>query len=78
NVYTTITKKTQQAANKAVIENLHNYDMRHGYRGATKVLWTKDETPWTAEKIEEALAQETTDVDLKPAVVVAVNEKSID
>ncbi len=78
NVYTTITKKTQQAANKAVIENLHNYDMRHGYRGATKVLWKEDETPWTAEKIEEALTLEVSDVDLKPAVVVAVNEKSID
>lgn len=78
NVYTTITKNAQEAANQAVIENLHNYDMRHGYRGASKVLWTEDETPWTAEKIAATLTQESSDADLLPAVVVAVNKKSID
>tara|TARA_R110001583_G_scaffold6499_2_gene32819 strand:- start:5336 stop:7915 length:2580 start_codon:yes stop_codon:yes gene_type:complete len=78
NVYTTITKSAQEAANQAVIENLHNYDMRHGYRGASKVLWSKDQTPWAAEKIAETLAQESSEVDLLPAVVVAVNKMSID
>ena len=78
NVYTTITKKTQEAANNAVTENIYNYDMRHGYRGATKALWEAKETPWSAEKIAEALKKEPGLADLKPAVVVAVNQKSID
>ena len=78
NVYTTITTSAQTAANQAVINNLHNYDMRHGYRGASKVLWTKDQTPWTADKIANTLSQEANFGDLQPAVVVAVNTKSID
>jgi len=78
NVYTTITKKTQQAANKGVIENIYGYDMRHGYRGATKVLWKEGESAWDAQKIAASLKDQPTLADLKPAVVVAVNDKSID
>ncbi|WP_445177085.1 penicillin-binding protein 1A [Psychromonas algarum] len=78
NVYTTITKKAQEAANQAVIENLHNYDMRHGYRGASKVRWTEKETSWTPEKIARTLSSETSFADLLPAIVVAVNKQSID
>ncbi|MBF0470371.1 MAG: penicillin-binding protein 1A [Gammaproteobacteria bacterium] len=32
-VYTTIESKLQRAANAAVVENLVNYEQRHGYRG---------------------------------------------
>lgn len=32
-VYATATSELQQAAQKAVIQNLHDYDERHGYRG---------------------------------------------
>ncbi|MEL0628373.1 PBP1A family penicillin-binding protein [Psychromonas aquatilis] len=78
NVYTTITKKTQEAANKAVIDNVYGYDTRHGYRGATKVLWDPKETPWSTEKIIKTLDKAAGLADLKPAVVVAVNDKSID
>ena len=78
NVYTTITKKTQEAANKAVIENLYNYDTRHGYRGATKTLWEENDTPWTTDQIIKALSKESNIADLQAAVVVAVNKKSID
>ena len=78
NVYTTITKKAQENANQAVIENLHNYDMRHGYRGPSKVLWTEDEASWEAGKIAKTLTKEPSFADLYPAVVVAVNDQSID
>ena len=78
NVYTTITKTAQEAANQALIKNVHNYDKRHGYRGPSKVLWSESETPWEAEKIDKALSKEPSFADLTPAVVVAVNEQSID
>ncbi|MEL0657608.1 PBP1A family penicillin-binding protein [Psychromonas arctica] len=78
NVYTTVTKSDQEAANQAVIENLYNYDIRHGYRGASKVLWKEDETPWTPEKIVNTLSKENDIADLHAAVVVGVNKKSID
>ncbi|MFO6483869.1 hypothetical protein ACLBR5_05155 [Escherichia coli] len=32
-IYTTITRKAQQAAQQAVRNNVLDYDMRHGYRG---------------------------------------------
>lgn len=78
NVYTTITKPTQEAANDAVIENLHDYDMRHGYRGASKVLWTSGDTAWGTEKIVAELKDTSDFGDLQPAVVIAVNNQSID
>lgn len=78
NVYTTITKNAQEAANKAVRDNLYNYDMRHGYRGATKELWTAKQPPLSANEIASLLAKETNFYDLLPAVVMAVKEKSIE
>ncbi|MCU4675830.1 PBP1A family penicillin-binding protein [Catenovulum sp. 2E275] len=42
-VYTTVTLKSQSAALHALRENLHNYDERHGYRGAQKILWIENQ-----------------------------------
>jgi penicillin-binding protein 1A len=78
NVYTTITKPDQDAANQAVIENLHDYDMRHGYRGATKTLWKEGEPAWKTDKIVKTLSEAADFGDLEPAVVVAVNKQSIE
>ncbi|MBN0609812.1 hypothetical protein JTM17_33440, partial [Pseudomonas aeruginosa] len=36
-VYTTITRKNQQAAQQAVRNNVLDYDMRHGYRGPASI-----------------------------------------
>ncbi|MCP4325435.1 MAG: PBP1A family penicillin-binding protein, partial [Alteromonadales bacterium] len=77
NVYTTINKEAQQAANQAVITNLHNYDKRHGYRGAINVLWEAPAENWPVEKIINTLKKEPNFADLQPAVVIEVNEKSI-
>ena len=77
NVFTTINKVNQQAANKAVTENIHNYDMRHGYRGSEQTLWEKTDQPWTTEKIITHLKNQPTYEDLIPAVVIKVEEKSV-
>lgn len=39
NVYATADYETQKAAQEAVIQNLHDYDERHGYRGPIEQLW---------------------------------------
>ncbi len=78
NVYTTINKAAQQAANKALINNLHEYDQRHGYRGAEKTLWTESDESWSSAKILTHLKKQPSFADLTPAVVIAVDEQSIE
>lgn len=39
NVYATAHSHYQEAAQRAVIQNLHDYDERHGFRGPLAVLW---------------------------------------
>jgi penicillin-binding protein 1A len=77
NVYTTINKESQQAANQAVITNSHNYDKRHGYRGAIDVFWEAPADNWSTETILKRLKKEPSFADLQPAVVIKVNEQSI-
>ncbi len=38
-IYTTVIRKDQLAAEQALRNNVIDYDMRHGYRGAQEVLW---------------------------------------
>ena len=78
NVYTTIQTPSQKAANKALINNLHAYDERHGYRGAKSKLWETTEQPWTVEAIHEYLKKRPSFGDLSPAVVTAVYENAIE
>ena len=77
NVYTTINSSAQQAANKALINNLHAYDKRHGYRGAQQTLWEAPQQNWSTEKILEELKKQPSFADLHPAVVIEVGEQSI-
>ena len=75
-VYTTVSTKQQRAAQRAVQQNLHGYDERHGYRGAEAVLWQADEPAWTNAEIVDYLAEQK-DIGLTvPAVVTQVNEQS--
>lgn len=41
-VYTTINSEMQAGAERALRANLHEYDERHGYRGAVSKLWGYD------------------------------------
>ncbi|WP_339056359.1 peptidoglycan glycosyltransferase/peptidoglycan DD-transpeptidase MrcA [Candidatus Regiella endosymbiont of Tuberolachnus salignus] len=75
-VYTTITKKLQLAATKALRVNVLAYDMRHGYRGASGVLWKAGEVAWGYEQIMDWLGTLPVYGSLLPAVVTQVNEKN--
>ncbi|QJQ16887.1 peptidoglycan glycosyltransferase/peptidoglycan DD-transpeptidase MrcA [Enterobacter hormaechei] len=68
-VYTTVTRKVQQAAQQAVRNNVMDYDMRHGYRGPSNVLWKVGEGAWDSKKITDSLKALPTYGPLRPAVV---------
>ncbi len=72
-VYTTVDSTLQDAANRAAITNLLNYDERHGYRGAEKVLWQTEQAAWDQEQIVKHLKSQPTYGDLTPAVVTKVD-----
>ncbi|VYU03379.1 Penicillin-binding protein 1A [Metakosakonia massiliensis] len=72
-VYTTITRKVQQAAQDAVRNNVMDYDMRHGYRGPSNVLWKPGEQAWDSKKITDTLKALPTYGPLEPAVVTEAN-----
>ncbi|MBW3697347.1 PBP1A family penicillin-binding protein [Vibrio sp. T187] len=75
-VYTTVDSTLQDAANRAAITNLLNYDERHGYRGAEKVLWQTEQSAWDQEQIIKHLRSQPTYGDLTPAVVTKVDAQS--
>ncbi len=54
-VYTTISRNVQQGAQQAVRNNVIDYDMRHGYRGPSNVLWKVGESAWDSKKITDTL-----------------------
>lgn len=68
-VYTTVTRRLQEAAQTSVRNNVIAYDMRHGYRGPTSVLWRVGEPAWDQTKIEKALSALPVYGPLYPAVV---------
>ena len=84
-VYTTMDSKAQKAAQKAVKNNIHAYDERHGYRGPVRYLWNEDEADstkdedasWDLDRIAEHLDKFKHYGDLVPAVVTNVTEKTI-
>ena len=75
-VYTTVDSTLQDAANRAAITNLLNYDERHGYRGAEKVLWETAQSAWDQDQIVKHLRSQPTYGDLTPAVVTKVDAQS--
>jgi len=72
-VYTTISRKNQQAAQDAVRNNVMDYDMRHGYRGPANVLWKRGEAPWDTQKIVDSLRALPTYGPLAPAAIVSAS-----
>lgn len=87
-VFTTVTSKLQTAAEQALVNNLLNYDQRHGYRGPLTSLRpaltstitennTSETTSLTQEEIIKALSQASYYQMLVPAVVISVEEKSV-
>ncbi|EJF30999.1 MULTISPECIES: peptidoglycan glycosyltransferase/peptidoglycan DD-transpeptidase MrcA [Enterobacteriaceae] len=68
-VYTTLSRKIQQGAQDAVRNNVMAYDMRHGYRGPSNVLWKVGESAWDKKKITDSLKSLPVYGPLFPAVV---------
>lgn len=68
-VYTTLSRKIQQGAQDAVRNNVMAYDMRHGYRGPSNVLWQGGENAWDKKKITDSLKALPVYGPLLPAVV---------
>ncbi|AIA72874.1 peptidoglycan glycosyltransferase/peptidoglycan DD-transpeptidase MrcA [Pectobacterium atrosepticum] len=70
-VHTTVTKKLQTAAQDALRNNILAYDMRHGYRGPSKVLWKVGEGVWDQAKMMAALKALPVYGPLYPAIVTS-------
>lgn len=86
-VFTTVTAKLQTAAEQALVNNLLNYDQRHGYRGPLISLRPQSTVstnvpnanalPLSQEEITKALSEIDYYQMLEPAVVLAVEEQSV-
>ncbi len=72
-VYTTVTRHLQEAAQQAVRNNVMAYDMRHGYRGPTNVLWKVGEASWDQTRIQNALKNLPTYGPLTAAVITSAS-----
>lgn len=70
-VFTTVLSKDQAEAQKAVRNNLIDYDMRHGWRGGAP-LWKKGEAPWDNERIVAFLKKLPDSEPFIPAAVTAL------
>ncbi|MDN3379424.1 MULTISPECIES: PBP1A family penicillin-binding protein [unclassified Pseudoalteromonas] len=76
-VYTSVESDVQAAAQKALVDNLHAYDMRHGYRGAEVHLWDHEtQSPLNQQAILDKLAPIKEIGPLLAAAVLEVGEKS--
>lgn len=81
-VFTTVPSELQKSAQESLINNLYNYDKRHGFRKPTISLRPTDSLhstePLTYQEIEEALASVASYHNLIPAVVSHVEEQAIE
>ena len=68
-VYTTISRNIQLGAEQALRNNVIAYDMRHGYRGPSQVLWKAGEKAWDTPLILSALKKISRYGPFMPAVV---------
>nr|WP_306174071.1 penicillin-binding protein 1A [Pseudoalteromonas shioyasakiensis] len=76
-VFTSVESDVQAAAQKALVDNLHAYDMRHGYRGAETHLWDHEtQSALSQQAILEKLAPVKEIGPLLAAAVLDVGEQS--
>ncbi|WP_427980806.1 penicillin-binding protein 1A [Agarivorans sp.] len=74
-VYTTISAKRQNAATKALRDNLKSYDQRHGFRGAIKQLWQEPQNQLSESDIIKQLNEMPNYGSLRAAAVLSVEDK---
>lgn len=76
-IFTSVESKVQKAAQTALVNNLHSYDMRHGFRGPTAILWDPEKQSALSEKKILAKLNEAKEIGtLKVAAVINVDEKN--
>ena len=76
-VYTSVDSDMQLAAQQALINNLHAYDERHGFRGPAAVYWQHEQqAPLNQAQILERLQQVDAIEPLQAAVVTAIGEQT--
>ncbi|KAF7779222.1 penicillin-binding protein 1A [Pseudoalteromonas marina] len=76
-IFTSVESKVQKAAQTALVNNLHSYDMRHGFRGPTAILWVPEkQSALSEEKILAKLNEAKEIGTLKAAAVINVDEKN--
>ncbi|MCS3432856.1 penicillin-binding protein 1A [Klebsiella sp. BIGb0407] len=72
-VYTTISRNIQLGAEQALRNNVIAYDMRHGYRGPSQVLWKAGESAWDTPQILSTLKKISGYGPFLPAVVTSAS-----
>lgn len=76
-VFTSVESHVQQAAQTALVNNLHAYDMRHGFRGPEAILWDPQTEPAPSEPKLLNILKEVNELGpLKTAAVLNVYDKS--
>jgi penicillin-binding protein 1A len=76
-IFTSVESKVQKAAQTALVNNLHSYDMRHGFRGPTAILWDPEKQSALSEDKIQANLNEAKEIGtLKAAAVINVDEKN--
>ena len=76
-IFTSVESKVQKAAQTALVNNLHSYDMRHGFRGPTAILWDPEKQSALSEDKILAKLNEAKEIGtLKAAAVIDVDEKN--
>ena len=76
-VFATIDSRNQAAAQKALMDNIHNYDQRHGFRGVKIYLWNSEtDAFWSRDDILTYLQSVDEFGYLKAAVVEQTDEQN--
>ena len=68
-IYTTIRKSNQEAANRAILQGIVDYDRRHGYRGPEKTVTPGANEPGNGTWLDNALDDLESFQGMIPAVV---------
>ena len=78
-VYTTILKANQEAANKAVVDGILEYQERQGYKKAEKWIdFSATDASKLEEEMKDALAKIQTYNGFMPAIVTKTSSKSVE
>ncbi|MCF6180289.1 MAG: transglycosylase domain-containing protein, partial [Geopsychrobacter sp.] len=77
-VYTSINIPMQQAAEKAVRQNLRNHDKRQGYRGPAQYLPEEERAAFLAQQVKNLSSHPLKIGSLTQALVIGGNRKQID